>query len=145
MTSKRGLATIAGVWFCSAAVGCGDDKNGGVGVDDARRLALRLSRRDVLQRGDGRRFVSVQTRAEEVWNRDRRDDGDDRNHDHQFDERKALFPLRHLVLHGNRFVGHSPNGLLFVSITQLMSPRSTPNGRCLRADEKLVTVVMIDG
>ena len=64
-----------------------------VGVDDARGLALRLARGDVLQRGDGGRLVGVQTRAEKVRNSDRCNDGDDRNNDHQFDERKALFPL----------------------------------------------------
>ena len=35
MRSMRGLATIAGVWFCTAVMGCGDDKNGGVQVEDA--------------------------------------------------------------------------------------------------------------
>src|SRR5262249_351677 len=74
-----------------------------VHVDGALRLELRLRGNDVPQRGDGRGLVGRETRREQVRNGDRGDDRDDRDHDHELDQRKAL-----RILHPFRLLRQLP-------------------------------------
>ena len=58
-------------------------------------LELGLGRDDVPQRGDRGRLVGREASCQEVRDRDGRDDGDDRDDDHQLDESEARVSASH--------------------------------------------------